>query len=348
MRMRAMALAAFMGLAAWSGQVLGQSDDLMTGIVEGWLGSGHADAQSLSFTYWHDTGEIPVNCALCHSGDGFREFYGLDGSPPGSISHPVPTGGVVDCATCHDDGAMALAAVTFPSGAVLMDPGPNGTCLTCHQGRQSGASVERAISGMDDNAVNPELAFINIHYANAAATLYGHETGGGYEYPGRDYMGRFEHVPPFSTCSDCHDPHSLEVRVETCVGCHQTGELYAIRTSTGDYTGTGDTGSGIYHEIETLKATLLSAILAYADTVSEKPIEYLDRNPYFFVAGTEPAERYDAFTPTLLRAAYNYQFVQKDRGAWSHNPHYAIQLLHDSIESLILISGGDMVLGERP
>jgi len=33
-------------------------------------------------------------------------------------------------------------------------------------------------------------------------------------------------------------------------------------------------------------------------------------------------------------AAYNYQVVAKDDGAWVHNPAYAIQLLHDSIVSL--------------
>ena len=33
-------------------------------------------------------------------------------------------------------------------------------------------------------------------------------------------------------------------------------------------------------------------------------------------------------------AAYNYQVVAKDGGAWVHNPGYTLQLLHDSIESL--------------
>ena len=34
--------------------------------------------------------------------------------------------------------------------------------------------------------------------------------------------------------------------------------------------------------------------------------------------------RYKAWTPRLLRAAYNYQFVTKDPGAFAHNPTYAI------------------------
>jgi hypothetical protein len=44
--------------------------------------------------------------------------------------------------------------------------------------------------------------------------------------------------------------------------------------------------------------------------------------------------RYPNFTPRLLRAAYNYQYVQKDPGAFAHNPKYIGQILYDSLEDL--------------
>lgn len=44
--------------------------------------------------------------------------------------------------------------------------------------------------------------------------------------------------------------------------------------------------------------------------------------------------RYAKWTPRLLKAAYNYQFVAKDAGVYTHNPAYAMQLLYDSLESL--------------
>ena len=50
------------------------------------------------------------------------------------------------------------------------------------------------------------------------------------------------------------------------------------------------------------------------------------------------------WTPKLLRAAYNYQYVKKDPGAFVHNPKYVIQFLIDSIESL----GGDVSKYTRP
>ena len=66
--------------------------------------------------------------------------------------------------------------------------------------------------------------------------------------------------------------------------------------------------------------------------------------PYFFIDGdgdgavTEGEaiypNRFQSWTPRLLRAAYNYQFVAKDPGGYSHNPKYLIQLLYDSLENL--------------
>lgn len=329
---------------------LAQQSPPVAEIVEQWLSSGHGNPDSPSFTHWDADGVIPQTCAVCHSGEGFREFYGLDGSAVGEIAHPIETGGVIDCATCHEDGVRDIASVTFPSGVDIEPVGSTATCMTCHQGRQSGDSVARATEGIEDDTVNTELAFINPHYAPAAATLMGSEARGGYQYPGRDYMGQFTHVPAFATCTDCHDPHSLEVAVESCVGCHQTDDLRAIRTSQADFDGDGDTTSGIYTEIAALTTVLMEAIEIYAEEVAGTPIGYADQFPYFIAAGAEPspANRYASWTPRLLRAAYNYQFVSKDKGAYSHNPHYAIQLLHDSITDLSESLDQPFAVGERP
>ena len=76
-----------------------------------------------------------------------------------------------------------------------------------------------------------------------------------------------------------------------------------------------------------------------------KPIAYTPEvYPYFFVDlngnGTVDKDegkfpnRYKAWTPRLMKAAYNYQFVVKDPGAYAHNPTYATELLHDSLADL--------------
>jgi hypothetical protein len=62
------------------------------------------------------------------------------------------------------------------------------------------------------------------------------------------------------------------------------------------------------------------------------PVEYNGhRYPYFF---DDAGERYASWTPNLLRAAYNYQYAQKDPGAFAHNPAYIVQLLYDSLAAM--------------
>ncbi|MCF4098375.1 cytochrome c3 family protein [Maritalea mediterranea] len=320
-------------------------------LIELWQKSGHGNSQSSAFTHWNDEGEIPVNCAACHSGEGFRAFHGLDGSTPGGVDQPIATGGVVDCATCHEDGIKEIATIRFPSGAEITPPRGTATCLTCHQGRAAGNSVDQQTANMVDDEVNVELAFVNPHYAVAAATLFGSQVKGGYEYPGQDYSGQFAHVDAFSSCIDCHDPHSTQVKELSCTSCHEGETLRTIRTSKTDFDGDGDVTTGIYSEISSLKAKLLLAIETYAAERTETPITYASRYPYFFIADTELtyANRYNAWTPALLRAAYNYQFVTMDKGAYAHNPHYAVQVLHDSITDLAHRAPGiNIELGPRP
>ena len=93
---------------------------------------------------------------------------------------------------------------------------------------------------------------------------------------------------------------------------------------------------------------LYAAMQAYAlakDGVD--PIMYDGHSyPYFFIDpgdGTT-GENYSTWTPLLLEAAYNYQYVQKDPGAFAHNGKYILQVLYDAIESL----GGDVSAMTRP
>jgi hypothetical protein len=97
-------------------------------------------------------------------------------------------------------------------------------------------------------------------------------------------------------------------------------------------------------EIEALHDTLYEAMQLYAAEVVESPIIYADSFPYFFAdtnGNGEPDDdevafpnSYKSWTPRLLRVAYNYQFVKKDHGAYTHNADYVLQLLYDSIADL--------------
>jgi len=321
-----------------------------------WEGSPHADAASESFIHWDEVGKIPADCATCHSGTGFQDFLGNDGSTVGKTDKDHATGSLVDCETCHNDSAKKLTSVEFPSGVTVEGIESSVQCMVCHQGRSSTQAVDKKLEALADDKVDPSLGFINIHYRAAAATMFGSEVMGGYQYDGLEYEGRFNHVPGLNTCSSCHDAHSLEVKTADCATCHVgEGGVANIRTSVMDFDGDTNNSEGIAAEIETLHSALGEAIMEYGSSVTKSPIIYAAGSyPYYFndlnsngqVDDKESIypNRYQSWTPRLLRAAYNYQFAAVDTGAYAHNPKYVIQLLYDSLADL----GADSEEFSRP
>ncbi|MGQ9566794.1 MAG: cytochrome c3 family protein [Anaerolineae bacterium] len=321
-----------------------------------WAASAHADAEAEAFRHWDEATppEVPVACAQCHSTPGYLDFLGADGSAVGSVEKAVPVGTTVECVACHNEKTVALSSVVFPSGAEVKDLGSEARCAICHQGRASGASVTASIekAGLKDmDTPSADLGFTNIHYFAAAATLYGAQVKGGYEYEGKAYDAKFDHVPGFDTCVGCHDPHTLDLRLEACAQCH-TGvksreDLANIRMpgSGVDYDGDGDVKEGIAFEVQGLQEKLYQAIQAYAKEVAGTPIVYdAHTYPYFFVDTNGNGQvdegeakfdnKYNAWTGRLAKAAYNYQVSVKDPGAFAHGGKYIIQLLYDSVEDL--------------
>lgn len=312
--------------------------------VSEWSRSGHANIHSDSFSYWNKQGVIPPVCSTCHSGAGFRSLYGLDGSSPGLPQSPIPVGGVVDCETCHSPGLPRVAEIKLPSGKPHAVMGVEAACMTCHQGRASSETIERAVASKAEDKIDSNLRFINPHYAIAAASLLGGTGALGYQYAGKEYEPRFSHAPSVATCVSCHDPHNLSVAERTCLTCHQTGDSRAIRTSRVSYDGSGNLKTGIYADINANKANLLALISEYAEKVAGLPIVFdAHRNPYFFTDANRDGLAdtldgapiaYSNWTPRLLKATYNWKFVGADAGIHVHNPHYALQLLHDSAADL--------------
>jgi hypothetical protein len=314
--------------------------------------SGHADASAEAFKHWDDTTAnpdgIPVACAKCHSEVGFADFI-TDGKVDAAVKAPgVP----FTCATCHNDAADKLSSVTFPSGAVVENLGPEARCMTCHQGRESKVSLDGKLAKFgenldpdavpaaykDDAGKDVKLGFSNVHYFAAGGTLYGSQVQMGYQYDGKTYDAKHQHVAGFDTCLGCHDQHSLKVKVEACAECHAdvktVEDLQNVRepSSAKDYDGDGDKTEGVAKEIQGLQETLLASMQAYALEVGKAEIKYDGATyPYFMGADGKP---YPNWTPRLLKAAYNYQVSIKDPGAFAHGGKYIIELLYDSIEDV--------------
>jgi hypothetical protein len=314
-----------------------------------WAASPHADADAEAFRHWDedDPAEVPVACAKCHSTPGYLDFIGADGSAAGTVDKAAEIGTTIRCVACHNEVTLTMNSVVMPSGIEITNIGDEARCMQCHQGRESTVSVSAAIEGLEDDVVSEDLGFRNIHYFAAAATKYGTIAKGGYEYEGKTYDANFAHVEEFDTCIECHDMHTLEVKVEQCGVCHagvqavedlKNARMYG---SLVDYDGDGDLAEGVYYELQGLQELLYQAIQAYGNEVSGTPVVYdAQRYPYFFAdsnsnsAVDEGEEGYKAWTPRILKAAYNYQTSLKDPGAFAHGGKYIIQLLYDSIEDL--------------
>jgi hypothetical protein len=252
--------------------------------------------------------------------------------------------------------------IKFPSGAIIDsgDPDTN-LCMNCHQGRESTVSVDRLIGDVEPDAMSETLRFLNVHYFAAGATRYGTEAKGAYEYEGKEYLGYFEHTKSADQCKDCHEVHALEVNIEACADCHDdveiesVADLQNIRYYFDDWDGDGDTEEGIANEITTMLEALLPAMQGYATANVDTGIIYDPAtHPYFFVDTNGNGEvdadevngdnRFNSWTPRLLRAAYNYQYASKDPGAFAHNGQYIVQVLYDSLEDL----GADVSSMTRP
>jgi hypothetical protein len=320
-----------------------------------WQGSAHADAKAEAFNHWNkaDPVAVPKDCARCHSTTGYQEFV-ASGPVTRTVTNDQPIGQVLTCVACHNEAAVKLTNVTFPSGLKLEGLGPEARCMQCHQGRASGATVDAAIKKAnltDPDVVSKDLGFTNIHYLAAGAMLYGSEAAGGYQYAGQSYDQKFRHVPGKDTCLGCHNQHSLQVKVDECAACHKDvktkDDLKNIRMngSLADYNGNGDVKEGIASELDGLRTTLYGAIQAYAKDVAKTPIAYNPAAyPYFFVDtnGNGQADKdesvstnaFKAWTGRLAKAAYNYQTSIKDPGFFAHNAKYAIELIYDSIADL--------------
>ena len=307
------------------------------------MGVGHFHRDGKAFHYWDKEKEIPAVCARCHSAVGIPQYLKEGKNTPA----PHVKNGYA-CTNCHADMLTyerhKVEKVTFASG-VTLDSGDNNTnlCMTCHQGRESTASLNKSIAGKPVDTPDPQLAFVHVHYFPAGAMRYGAQAKIGYEYEGKSYVGRFAH-PGGDSCTGCHEPHGGHVLEQKCATCHKDGKPEARA-----------------RDIKAQMEQLYSAIQHYARTVGGTAIAFTpEAYPYWYADTNgngaidpdelKPANAYKAYTPRLLQAMYNYTFVLRDPGAGYHNGRYARQLLHDSLESLSAsgLAGVDMTGRTRP
>lgn len=332
---------------------------------------GHFDGTSLAFRDWDADGAVPATCSKCHSATGLPQFIRNRGTVAVDGRGNVVTTGTTAaepangyaCSTCHNDltkyTLYPVTNVPFPSGKSVtfstekddkgnLKPVAANLCLECHQGLQSTAALNARIGAAEDDKVpEKKLSFQNVHYFAAGASLFGNDAQVAYQYAGKEYSGRNMHDGKgFTTCTDCHATHELALNFDKCATCHAGVKSPAdIRLTKDDVDGDKDVKEGVAGELSTLEEKLLAAIQDYAKTRIESPIVYdAGTYPYWFndtnangkgdADELKYANAYADWTPRLLRAAYNFQYAQKDPGLYTHNFKYGVQILYDALEDL--------------
>ncbi|MGB8331463.1 MAG: chitobiase/beta-hexosaminidase C-terminal domain-containing protein, partial [Polyangiales bacterium] len=317
-----------------------------TPIRDQWAASGHGDITGEAWRHWDADGSVSRSCAKCHGPQandapppdvGLLEYLATGAN---TRSAPLPLG--LDCVNCHQTFPTIysnlakfglpngeLEPVVFPSTEQASLYGPSNICVTCHLGRESGESVQAKIDA--DDGQGP-YSFTNIHYYAAAASFFGGETVGGYQYPDEEYRPRNtfpSHPDELSTCVGCHmtnaeggEMHTWVPEVDTCISCHGGTSFETL----------GGSPSKNLENITALLPELYAAIQAYAADVIGIPIVYdAGSYPYWF---DDQGQGYTSFDATLLPAAYNYQVALKDPAGFIHNGTYLSQILHDSTVAL--------------
>jgi len=318
-------------------------------IRQQWYSSGHAQVAARPFT-GYDFKTLD-GCVQCHTTTGFIAYSsGRATSAWGAASDKTKE--IISCRGCHTDISTGELRGNRPvqpyAGESYRNPdlgAASNLCATCHSGTASGRSIKaQAAAGADFG----NLPFTGSHSSAAAGILF---TSIGYQFGFRNYSNgwHFKHdrigvnhfkAYGFDTgsdgpCAGCHmsspGKHSFSplakdasgavsaIVSSSCAGCH-SGPAYldAARTNS---------------RISKFAASLL----ALQKMLERKGIFYADQAPYFFKsagnvsAGNAVTNWGNADT---MGAAFNFNLLQHEPGAYAHNMTYSKRLIYDSIDFL--------------
>lgn len=147
------------------------------------------------------------------------------------------------------------------------------------------------------------------------------------------------------------NPTALKWRSKAVSPATKDGTPDNIRLSRISYDGSGNLAKGIRSDIAANAERLHGLVIEYSKSIAGTPMVYDGHSfPYFFADANGDGRidqadgksvAYKAWTPRLLKAAYNWKLVTSDAGAFAHNPHYALELLYNSIEDIAGALGQD-------
>lgn len=341
-------------------------------IIDQFAESAHGDVFGEAWVHYDWRINSRASCQRCHTATGFVTKLGNEADTTnifvaGDANLP---GEVVRCTACHTDiatGAVRSAAAftaTYSNGATQAFPnvGASNLCVRCHGARESGGSI------VNDADVDGVRGFINSHYLAAGATVF---AGGGYEFAGPSYanpvyfkhdvVGVADPLAPAATdagpCAGCHMGTSANHTWEV-VAKDATGVITAINSET-----CASCHAGTYEltpaKLELEKEELHASLAALEAALVAKGIYFYPAHPYFYTAPYVVGGTNTGFTnwagvyglanwKDTMGAAFNYNLLEHDPGAYAHNRFYTKRLIFDSIDFLDngVLDGTISVTGE--
>ncbi|MCM2266012.1 MAG: hypothetical protein NDI73_12565 [Desulfuromonadales bacterium] len=266
------------------------------------------------------------------------------------------------CWGCHSDvatGALrnpgaiteVYAAATAGSPtATIAYPNINqsNVCMGCHLGREIGQNVANDI---DADGVR---GFINSHYLTAGASIF---NASGYEYATYANFGFHQEVGVGGTAGTG--------TAGPCVTCHMTSTTpgshsfsVVTKDAADNITAVATTVCTNCHAdmtpvvLEEKKEAFHLAMEQLRLALEARGMFFQARNPYFFVGSGATAASFTdwqsvataigtanpAAAPVdwrdVMGAAFNYNMLEHDPGAYAHNVDYALRLVADSVDFL--------------
>jgi hypothetical protein len=317
-------------------------------------------------------GDSTVTCVTCHDPHKDQNRMGKNVRIPVKLSY---NSRFVDAAKNPRGGInkfMDGTDLKYMNGTDL--PLGNGQlCLFCHQGRESGLTVYKAILAARPAPADPNfpytnpnelirgtgISFVNPHYLDSGALLWGRNAWE-YIFPGDPPQTQTysEGIPTHQelNCTGCHmstanatnteGGHTWKPQVETCKQCHvQVPEITKfsdIRPFTPvDYDGDGFFGT-VFEEIGTITPGAppdgSTGTGLFGQLVAALKAQGILYNPDvypYFNSSTDPFPSFTAWTTNTLSAAFNLSWTYKSGACvYYHNSKYVVQILHDSLRAL--------------
>ena len=289
---------------------------------------------------WSATGGSPqqevLYCWGCHS-----DVSEATATAP-NLRNP---GAIIETYTAATTGAPPTT-VSYP------DISNSNVCMGCHIGREVGDNIKNDI---DTDGVR---SFINSHYLTAGGTLFNES---GYEYADQTYsnFGFHKQIGVGDPASNFNTGSS-----GPCVACHMSdneGHTFVFVTKNADGVIEDNnsplcTNCHAAMDADTLEATKENFHLALEElnvALQNRGIFFFNAHPYFYkgAGGTGGAfTDWNSVATTLgvglgtdatgagwknvMGAAFNYNLLEHDPGAYAHNSDYGLKLIADSIDFL--------------